>query len=334
MWDTLAEEQGQHFNRLCKIWGEDLPKMDGEASEQQMKQERRTKWTPELDKIFAGIVVEQIQQGNRPNNVFDKKTWNQIREKFNRQTSLSFNNNQLRKHLDVLRTRYHNLQSSFTQNDAMQDPCYMGFDLWEDIGVSLCAQTKIEPVKTKECPIYEQLCTIFADSGVDGKYAQSSHYEEFDKSVGINPLGPEGANPSPKTPSTSKFVQGNESSLQNAGKSAADKKRKRSSEVGPVSEQNHWNQEFGDAMVEALSDMVQSSKLRTLTKAQTIERFTITNCIKALDEIEGIEHELYFAALDLFENLNYREMFISLQSNYARLTWLLGKFGGFAPFSY
>lgn len=189
-------------------------------------------------------------------------------------------------------------------------------------------------MKTKECPIYEQLCTIFADSGVDGKYAQSSHYEEFDKSVGVNPLGPEGANPSPKTPSTSKLVQGNGSSPQNAGKSAADKKRKRSSEVGPVSEQNHWNQELGDAMVDALSDMVKSSKLRTLAKAQTVERFTITDCIKALDEIEGIEDDLYYAALDLFENPNYREMFISLQSNYVRLTWLQGKCGGFVPFSY
>lgn len=113
--------------------------MNGEANDQQTKQERlRTRWTPTLDKIFADIVVEQIQQGNRPNNVFDKKTWNQIREDFNRQTNLSFNNNQLRKHLDVLRTRYHNLQSTtFTQNDAIPDSCYIGFDLWEDIGVSL-----------------------------------------------------------------------------------------------------------------------------------------------------------------------------------------------------
>lgn len=179
-------------------------------------------------------------------------------------------------------------------------------------------------MKTKDCPIYEQLCTIFADSGVDGKYAQSSHYEEFDKSAGIKNLNPEG----PKTPSTSKFVQGN------GPHSASDKKRKRSSEVGPVSEQIHWNQEVGDAMVEALSDMVQSSKLRTLARAQTVERFTITNCIKALDEIEGIEDDLYYAALNLFEDPNHREMFISLQNNYVRLTWLQGKCGGFAPFSY
>ncbi|KAI3460388.1 hypothetical protein Pfo_017051 [Paulownia fortunei] len=328
MWHTLAEEQSQHFNRICKIWGEDLAKMDGEANDQQPKQERlRTRWTPALDKIFADIVVEQIQQGNRPNNVFDKKTWNQIREEFNRQTNLSFNNNQLRKHLDVLRTRYHNLQSNYNQIDAMQDPCYLGFDLWEDIG----AQAKIEPAKAKECPIYEQLCTIFADSGVDGKYAQSSHYEELDKSAGVDSLCLEGVNPSPKTPSTSKFVQGNGSSPHVISKSMADKKRKRPSEVGSISEQSNWNQELSDAMAEAFLDMIHSSKLRTVTKPQVDERFTITNCIKALDEIEGIEDNLYYAALDLFENPNLREMFLSLQSNYVRFTWLQGKCGSFCP---
>ena len=112
--------------------------MDGESNEQQTKRERlRTRWTPALDKIFADIVVEQIRQGKRPNNIFDKKTWTQIREEFNRQTGLSFNNKQLRKHLNVLRTRYHSFQSIYTQNDAMPDPCYAGFEMWEDIGVSL-----------------------------------------------------------------------------------------------------------------------------------------------------------------------------------------------------
>lgn len=111
--------------------------MDGEASERQPKQERlRTRWTASLDKIFADLVVEQIQLGNRPNNVFDKKTWNLIRDEFNKQTDLNFNNNQLRKHLDVLRTRYYNVKSTFDQNDfVMDDPCSMAFDLWEDIGV-------------------------------------------------------------------------------------------------------------------------------------------------------------------------------------------------------
>ena len=111
--------------------------MDGEGSERQPKQERlRTRWTSSLDKIFADLVIDQIQQGNRTNNVFDKKTWNLIRDEFNRRTDLHFNNNQLRKHLDVLRTRYYSVKSSFDQNDfVMDDSCCIGFDLWEDIGV-------------------------------------------------------------------------------------------------------------------------------------------------------------------------------------------------------
>lgn len=113
--------------------------MDPEVYERQPRQERlRTRWTASLDKIFADLVVEQIQLGNRPNNVFDKKTWNLIRDEFNKQTDLKFNNNQLRKHLDVLRTRYYSVKSTFDQTDfVMDDSCCIEFDLWEeDIGVN------------------------------------------------------------------------------------------------------------------------------------------------------------------------------------------------------
>ncbi|KAL6574449.1 hypothetical protein OROHE_001353 [Orobanche hederae] len=334
MWHTLAEEQSQHFNRICKFVSEGQFSMDGEAeaNDQQVKQERlRTRWTLELDKIFADIVVEQIRQGNRSNNVFDKKTWNQIREDFNRQTNLSFNNNQLRKHLDVLRTRYNNLQSSaFNQNDTMQDPCFVGFDLWEDIG----APTKIEPTKTKDCPIYDQLCVIFADSGVDGKYAQSSHYEELDKSLNLNPSCLEDVSMyHPNTPSTSKLTDRNVPSLQNnISKNTATNKRKRLSEAGPLPEQSSWNQEISGAMAEAISDMINSSNLRKHMKSLLFdERFSISSCIKALDGIEGLEDGLYYAALDLFENPSFRETFISLKSDYIRITWLNGKCTGYPP---
>ncbi|CAA2989080.1 L10-interacting MYB domain-containing protein-like [Olea europaea var. sylvestris] len=304
--------------------------MDTEAIDQQPKQERlRTRWTAALDKIFADIVAEHIQIGNRANNVFDKKTWNQIREEFNRQTNLNFNNNQLRKHLDVLRTRYHNLQSVVNQNDAVQDPCYLGFDLWDDFGV----QSKIEQSKAKDCAIYEQLCTIFADSGVDGKYAQSSHYEELGKIGGTDLPGTEGGNPHLKTPSLSKNAHENESSPQKTN--TADKKRKRPSELVSVPVQNNWNQELSDGMAKAFTEMIASSRLRTVTMPQIDRKFTITNCVKALDEIEGIEDHLYYAALDLFENPSFRETFLSLKRNYVRVTWLQGKlqskYGNYTP---
>ncbi|GFZ10381.1 hypothetical protein Acr_21g0009800 [Actinidia rufa] len=280
--------------------------MDGEGSERQPKQERlRTRWTSSLDKIFADLVVEQIQQGNRTNNVFDKKTWNLIRDEFNRRTDLHFNNNQLRKHLDVLRTRYYSVKSSFDQNDfVIDDSCCIGFDLWEDIG----AHTKSDATKGKECPIYDQLCTIFADSGADGKYAQSSHYEELHKSLGT------------ENPTNTKHKQ----------ECSRERKRKRSEETVCISGQTKSDQEINETMAKALSDMLAASKLRAVAMPEQDDRFNITNCIKALDEIEateGIDSRLYFAALDLFEDPNLRETFVSLKSNTLRLTWLQGKCG-------
>ncbi|XP_022772133.1 L10-interacting MYB domain-containing protein-like [Durio zibethinus] len=302
--------------------------MDTEAG--QPKQERsRTRWTASLDRIFADLVVKQIQLGNRPNNVFDKKTWNNIRDEFNKQTDLNFNNNQLRKHLDVLRTRFYNIKSAYDQNDfaGMEDSCCIGFDLWEDIG----AQPRPEPVKIKDCAIYEQLCTIFTDSSADGKYAQSSHFEGLDKAVG-NDNGcltscPEGGSTNPDNPSTSILAQNNSLS-EKLTKSISEKKRKRPSETQSSLDQSRKIEEMSEAMAGAMLDMLAAWRSRRTTASKrSDDKFSITNSIKALDEIEDMEEWLYFAALDLFEDPNLRETFISLKDGKIRLTWLQGKCG-------
>ncbi|KAK7376729.1 hypothetical protein VNO80_02143 [Phaseolus coccineus] len=297
--------------------------MELEASNHPKQERSRTRWTASLDKIFADLVVKQIQLGNRPNNVFDKKTWNHIRDEFNTQTDLNFNNNQLRKHLDVLRTRFYNLKSAYDQNNdfVMDDSCCIGFEQWDDIG----AQPRHETVKGKDCPIYEQLCTIFIDSAADGKYAQSSHYEELDKSFGTDASGftprIEAKVSHYENPSTSKSIPGNLSTSEKVTKNSLDRKRKRSYETQTTS----LDQDTCNAMAEALLDMVAVSRLRAVVSSVSDDKFSITNCIKALDEIEGIDQQLYFSALDLFENPSLRETFISLKSVKIRLAWLQGK---------
>ncbi|XP_028806702.1 L10-interacting MYB domain-containing protein [Neltuma alba] len=300
--------------------------METEAGRQPKPERSRTRWTASLDKIFADLVVKQIQLGNRPNNVFDKKTWNHIRDEFNRQTDLNFNNNQLRKHLDVLRTRFHNLKSAYDQNNdfVMNDSCCIGFELWEDLG----AQHRPEAVKVKDCPIYEQLCTIFTDPAADGKYAQSSHYEELDKSIGTNAAGltscPEGGVSHTENPSSvSKPVQGNASTPEKVTKNPSDRKKKRPSETQTPS----FDRDTCDAMAEALLEMVAASRLRTVASTASDDKYSITNCIRALDEIEAIDQKLYLSALDLFENPSLRETFISLKSDQIRLAWIQGKCG-------
>ena len=112
--------------------------MDVESNQFERKQERlRTRWTASQDKIFADLVVEQIQLGNRSNNGFDQKAWKQIRDQFNAQTGLNFNKKQLRKHLDVLRTRYYNRKPTFEQSGLdLEQSSHMimpEFELLEDL---------------------------------------------------------------------------------------------------------------------------------------------------------------------------------------------------------
>ncbi|KAF8405358.1 hypothetical protein HHK36_010262 [Tetracentron sinense] len=285
------------------------------------KQERlRTRWTTSLDKIFADLVVEQIHQGNRSDNVFDQEAWKYIQDEFNKQSGLNFNKQQLRKHLDVLRTRYYNLKSIFDQSDfGMVESCCMvttEYDVWEDY---IEAHPKPETIKIKDCPIYEQLCTIFTESGADGRHAQSSHYQGMDKkTVGMETPGMTSCSKKASMPvdaaAPSMFVQDDASLPTGLDMNIADRQKKRQSET-PFTPGHHSRNHDGinDAIAEAMFEMAASSKLRAVVMTQIGDQFSITNCIKVLDEIQGIDQHLYFAALDLFENPNLRETFISLK---------------------
>ncbi|XP_010416460.1 PREDICTED: L10-interacting MYB domain-containing protein-like isoform X2 [Camelina sativa] len=285
------------------------------ANEQQLKQDRsRKRWTPFLDKVLADLVVKQIQSGNRHNNVFDSKTWNNIRREFNEQTELNFNNVQLRKHLAVLRQRYNTLESSHShvQNESVLEEdtrCILGFDLLEED-----SGPRSEPVKVKDCPIYEQLCTIFGDDSVDGRYAQSSHFEGLEESM---------ANQSSENVSTPTLAQ--------ADTNLVDRKRKREPDSKTSLGPSHIDPDALEKMAGALSDMVTAFRSRMADSVTQEDRFSITNCINVLDEIENVDEGVYFAALDLFENPGLRETFLSLNSNKLRLTWLQGKCRKLSP---
>lgn len=166
--------------------------------------------------------------------------------------------------------------------------------------------------------------------GADGKYAQSSHYEELDKS---NPTGLisclENENLAIKTPTLSKPTQGNTTSANNVSKKIAEKKRKRAADEGAHVGDNNKDQELHNAMAEGMLEMVAALKSHMATSPHRDDRFTISACIKSLDEMEGVDDWLYYAALDLFEDPDLREMFISLKGNNVKWTWLQGKCGNY-----
>ncbi|KAI4370479.1 hypothetical protein MLD38_018830 [Melastoma candidum] len=293
--------------------------MDGEVRFPNKQERSRMRWTADLDKIFADLIVGQIQQGVGQTNVLNKKTWSAICCEFNRKTGLNFNRNQLRKHFDVLRTRFYSLRSPVTQNQLpLDDSCGMGFDFWDNIA----AQQKPESGKAKDCPIYEQLCIMFTDTAGEGKYAQSSHYEELDKPFTAASASPDlimGDGPEIIRDSGTMRLAKRNASLVELGTVERKKKRPGSGDGGG------GGKERLESMARAMQDMVASSKLISTFAEPKEDLYSISNCIKTLDEMEDIDAMVYFAAVDIFEDPNLREVFMRLNDNDTRLTWLRGR---------
>ncbi|KAF5192669.1 Superoxide dismutase [Cu-Zn] [Thalictrum thalictroides] len=318
-----------HSKLFCSssIWAE-VSKMDSQPHHQQSKHDRsRTKWTAALDKLFVDLVLEQVLLGNRSNNVFNKMAWKNIRDGFNKETGLDFNRKQLKKHLDVLRNRYDNVKSQFAQSgfggDGSRNIFVTGGDVWDDYieDYSIGETTKI-----KDYPIYDQLCKIFLESGGIGKYAQSSHYIEMDKET-VHMETPRSL-PKATTPCadplTSTSVHDDSSS-----RSEMDVKLDAQNQCKPVTNSSSRKRSrnssgLDDPIAEAMLEMATASKLRANALIQSGDQFSITKCVKLLDEISDVDESLYYAALDLFDNPNLREIFLTLNRD-KRLIWLKGK---------
>ncbi|KAF9620804.1 hypothetical protein IFM89_014741 [Coptis chinensis] len=315
---AMAIGLGFHFHclsfPLLHIYFQ-LNQMDTHPQDQQSKHDRsRTKWTASLDKLFVDLVLEQVLLGNRSNNVFNKNAWKHIRDEFNKQTGLDFNRKQLKKHLDVLRNRYDNVKSQLLQGsfggDESRHIFVTGAEVWDNF---IEDYPMGEPTRSKDSPIYDQLCKIFSESGGIGRYAQSSHYIEVDKET----IGME----TPRSAPT--IVQDDSSSRSGVDVNLDSNKRKPVTQTNPRTRRKS-NNEFDDAMAEAMIEMATASKLRANASIQCLDQFSITKCVQVLDEISNVDESLYYAALDLFDNPNLREMFLSLKDE-KRLLWLQHK---------
>ena len=142
---------------------------------------------------------------------------------------------------------------------------------------------------------------------------------------GVLSACPDSETPHCENPPSSIPAQVNMSSAAKVVNVTPERKKKRPTETESSTSQSRRDQEMCDAMAQAMLEMLAASKARRVATTPNDNRFTISNCIKALDEIQGIDQQTYFAALDLFEDPNLRETFISLKGEMIRLAWLQGK---------
>ncbi|KAK8327590.1 hypothetical protein V6Z11_A11G192100, partial [Gossypium hirsutum] len=277
---------------------------------QQQEQHPRVRWTTFLTKTLADLLVEQVHGGNRHNNSFNKRAWKSMCDEFYEKTSLKWDKEQLKNRYGVLRRQYVLVKSLLDRSEFSWNEStgvIIGTDeAWFDFTKG---HPDAETIKASGCSIYKQLCTIFSEPMTNWKHDYSAE------------LGGQVPSSLPSLEPLSRIQEESSSSSEEVEDVADDPDAVQPSASVLISSHKRGRRGIDDAIAAAILEMAATSKLRTAAVTQRNARYSILRCIKELDEIEGLEERVYFAALELFNNPNAREMFLSLKGD-KRLTWL------------
>lgn len=285
---------------------------------QQSESPSRAKWTSALTKILVELLVEQVRQGNKRNKSFDKKAWECVCEDFREKTGLTWDNEQLKSRYAALRKQYVIVKSLLDHGDFKWDQATGVITATDEVWDAYIKEhPDSEPVRSSGCPMYKQLCTIFSLPGTRGKYNRSNGSYEHGGTLSTS--DPQALNVYQEDLSNSESEQGSET---------ADDRENLQSNVGSrVIGQKRGRKGIDGVIARAIMEMAAASKLRAAAIKKFNDRYSITDCVTALDELQGVSDQIYYAALDLFNNRIARETFLSLKID-KRLTWLSAKCSG------
>ncbi|CAA0836787.1 Unknown protein [Striga hermonthica] len=240
-------------------------------------------------------MVDQIRKGNVSNKSFSRKGWKFICDNFRIQTGYWWDNEQLKSRYVTLKKLYSNVNLLLDHPDFKLDEITGSVTATDEAWDRYIKEhPDAETVRSTGCPIYNQLRTIFAEPRA---------HEEINGSVKDNYVIPSPSYPAVK--------------LEELSPSESEK-------CADVSSRKRGRKGIENAIARGILEMAAASKLRAEAINKFNGRFSITDCVGALDELEGIDDRVYFAALDLFVNRCARETFLTLGVE-KRLTWLQRK---------
>ncbi|KNA13838.1 hypothetical protein SOVF_112870 [Spinacia oleracea] len=271
------------------------------------EQPSRAKWTTSLTKVLVDLMVDQVHQRISQKLSIGNK-WKYICDEFYSRTGLRWDREQLKYRCTVLKKLYVTVKSLLDQGDFCWDENTGAItakdEAWD---MYIKEHPDVDTLRATGCPIYKQLCIIFSESG---KSQNRNGYVEK-QGGGLDPV--------------SNITE--DCSTESEGVACAGNEKEKSPPcVDNLQSVNRKRGRKGleDLMADAISEMAAASRMRAETIHQRSQRFTISKCVTALDELQGIDEKVYFAALDLFNNPVAREMFLSLKDD-KRLMWLQGK---------
>ncbi|XP_050204124.1 L10-interacting MYB domain-containing protein [Mercurialis annua] len=131
----------------------------------------RTIWTPEMDKYFIGLLLEQVSKGNKfDDHLFSKRAWKSMTLLFNSKFKFQYEKDVLKNRHKTLRNLYKAVKKLLDQNGFSWDENRLMItadnNVWDEY-VKMHPDARAFRIKT--IPHYKDLCLIYGDSNIDEK---------------------------------------------------------------------------------------------------------------------------------------------------------------------
>ena len=81
----------------------------------------RTNWTPEMERYFIDLLLDQVHRGNRMGHTFNKQAWTDMLTMFNAYFGSPYDEKVLKSHYTNLWTQFNDIKNLLDQNGFSWD---------------------------------------------------------------------------------------------------------------------------------------------------------------------------------------------------------------------
>ncbi|EEF39323.1 conserved hypothetical protein [Ricinus communis] len=139
----------------------------------------RTVWTPEMDRYFIGLLLEQVSKGNKfDDHLFSKRAWKNMTLLFNTKFKFRYEKDVLKNRHKTLRNLYTAVKKLLDQNgfswDNNRQMVTADNDVWDEY-IKMHPDARAYRIKT--IPHYKDLCLIYGDAKIEEKVNDSESKE-------------------------------------------------------------------------------------------------------------------------------------------------------------
>ncbi|XP_015891980.3 L10-interacting MYB domain-containing protein [Ziziphus jujuba] len=131
----------------------------------------RTVWTPEMDRYFIDLMLEQVSKGNKfDDHLFSKRAWKHMTSLFNTKFKFQYEKDVLKNRHKTLRNLYKAVKNLLDQKgfswDETRQMVTADNNVWDEY---IRAHPDTRSFRIKTIPYYSDLCLIYRDAVTEQK---------------------------------------------------------------------------------------------------------------------------------------------------------------------